>query len=83
MKNAAPKTFEEKLDRIDAIVKELESGRTELERAIELFKEGKTLSRECEAMLKSAQAQIDTAMSGGDEAAKNGAAEELSDELPF
>jgi len=74
MKNAAPKTFEEKLDRIDAIVKELESGRTELERAIELFKEGKTLSRECEAMLKSAQAQIDTAMSGGDEAAKNGVA---------
>jgi hypothetical protein len=34
-------------------------------------------------MLKSAQAQIDTAMSGGDEAAKNGAAEDLSDELPF
>jgi len=83
MKNAVPKTFEEKLDRIDAIVKELESGRTELERAIELFKEGKTLSRECEAMLKSAQAQIDTAMSGGDEAAKNGVAEDLSDELPF
>ena len=83
MKNAAPKTFEEKLDRIDAIVKELESGRTELERAIELFKEGKTLSRECEAMLKSAQAQIDTAMSGGGEAAQNGAAEDLSDELPF
>jgi exodeoxyribonuclease VII small subunit len=83
MKNAPPKTFEEKLDRIDAIVKELESGRTELERAIELFKEGKTLSRECEAMLKSAQAQIDTAMSGGDTAAQNGAPEDLSDELPF
>jgi len=83
MKNAAPKTFEEKLDRIDAIVKELESGRTELERAIELFKEGKTLSRECEAMLKSAQGQIDTAMSGGDAAAKDGGAEELADELPF
>jgi len=83
MKNAAPKTFEEKLDRIDAIVKELESGRTDLERAIELFKEGKTLSRECEAMLKSAQAQIDTAMSGGDAAAQNGAPEDLSDELPF
>ncbi|HEX3456657.1 MAG TPA: exodeoxyribonuclease VII small subunit [Candidatus Baltobacteraceae bacterium] len=83
MKNEAPKTFEEKLDRIDAIVKELESGRTELERAIDLFKEGKTLSRECEAMLKSAQGQIDTAMSGGDAAAKNGAPEDLSDELPF
>jgi exodeoxyribonuclease VII small subunit len=83
MKNAAPKTFEEKLDRIDAIVKELEGGRTDLERAIELFKEGKTLSRECEAMLKSAQAQIDSAMSGGDAAARDGAAEELAGELPF
>ena len=83
MKNAAPKTFEEKLDRIDAIVKELESGRTDLERAIELFKEGKALSRECETMLKSAQEQIDSAMSGGNAAAKDGAAEELNDELPF
>jgi exodeoxyribonuclease VII small subunit len=83
MKNPAPKTFEEKLDRIDAIVKELESGRTDLERAIELFKEGKALSRECEAMLKSAQEQIDAAMSGNSAASKDGTTEELADELPF
>lgn len=59
---AAPKTFEEKLERIDAIVKELESGRTDLDRAIALFKEGKTLARECEVLLKSAQEQVDHAM---------------------
>ncbi len=61
MNDGSPKTFEEKLDRIDAIVKELEGGRTDLDRAIALFKEGKALTRECEALLKSAQEQIDRA----------------------
>lgn len=55
--------FEAKLDRIDAIVKELESGDTKLDRAIALFKEGKQLARECEELLKSAQLQIEQAMS--------------------
>ncbi len=54
--------FEAKLDRIDAIVKELENPDTKLDRAIALFKEGKVLARECEALLKSAQTQIDEAM---------------------
>ena len=77
--------FEAKLDRIDAIVKELESGDTKLDRAIVLFKEGKTLARECEALLKSAQTQIDEAMSeqpsaGADKRAKS---DELDDQIPF
>jgi exodeoxyribonuclease VII small subunit len=62
MSDAVPKSFEEKLERIDAIVKELETGRTDLDRAIVLFKEGKLLVRECEALLKNAQEQIDGAM---------------------
>ncbi|HEY1681538.1 MAG TPA: exodeoxyribonuclease VII small subunit [Candidatus Tumulicola sp.] len=61
MADALPETFEAKLARIDAIVKQLESGTVELQRATELFKEGKTLSRECETLLKSAQEQIDRA----------------------
>jgi exodeoxyribonuclease VII small subunit len=61
MSNPLPQTFEQKLARIDAIVKELESGTVELQRATELFKEGKTLSRECEALLKSAQDEIEKA----------------------
>lgn len=76
--------FEAKLDRIDAIVKELESGDTKLDRAIELFKEGKQLARECEQLLKNAQLQIDEAMSetaqGGKQRAK---ADELDDQIPF
>lgn len=61
MSEALPQTFEAKLARIDAIVKELEGGSVELQRATELFKEGKTLARECEDLLKSAQDQIDRA----------------------
>lgn len=76
--------FEAKLDRIDAIVKELESGDTKLDRAIELFKEGKQLARECETLLKSAQLQIEEAMSdaaqGGKQRAKTN---ELDDQIPF
>jgi len=61
MSDGAPQSFEEKLERIDAIVKELEAGRTDLDRAIALFKEGKTLTRECEALLRNAQEQVDRA----------------------
>ncbi len=62
MSSGVPATFEQKLERIDAIVKELEGGRVELDRAIELFKEGKQLTRECEILLRSAQEQVDRAM---------------------
>jgi exodeoxyribonuclease VII small subunit len=62
MSNGVPKSFEEKLERIDAIVKELESGSPELDRAIELFKEGKILTRECEQLLRGAQEQVERAM---------------------
>ena len=58
-----PTTFEQKLERIDQIVKELESGKVELDRAVALFKEGKTLSRECETLLRASQEQIEKAMS--------------------
>jgi exodeoxyribonuclease VII small subunit len=61
MSNGLPQNFEAKLARIDAIVKELESGNVELQRATELFAEGKTLARECEELLKVAQEQIERA----------------------
>ncbi len=65
MSNSAPQTFEEKLARIDAIVKELESGNVDLDRSLALFEEGKTLVRACEAQLKDAQEKIKRAMTPG------------------
>ncbi|HTU81052.1 MAG TPA: exodeoxyribonuclease VII small subunit [Candidatus Acidoferrales bacterium] len=76
MSDGIPKTFEEKLDRIDAIVKELESGRTDLDRAVALFKEGKLLARDCEQLLKSAQEQVDQAMADS-AAPANGETEDI------
>lgn len=85
MSDRLPQTFEQKLARIDAIVKELEGGTVELQRATELFKEGKALARECETLLKTAQTQIDDAMAepqprGKGDRAKN---DELDEQIPF
>ena len=59
MADQASGTFEQKVARLEAIVKELESGNVELDRAMALFKEGKALEGECEALLKNAQREID------------------------
>ncbi len=73
----APTTFEAKLARIEAIVKELESGQATLDRQLELYREGKTLERECDALLKNAEKEL--ARAAGQEIAK----ETTSDETPF
>ncbi len=57
-----PGDFDAKLARLEAIVKTLEGGDPSLDDAVKLFKEGKTLAAECEALLKSSQEQIDVAM---------------------
>jgi exodeoxyribonuclease VII small subunit len=70
MADAPQVTFEAKLARIDDIVKQLETGSVDLQRATELFKEGKTLARECDALLKTAQEQIDRAAGREDPSAR-------------
>ncbi len=83
-KAADPINFEGKLDRIDAIVNLLQNGQPTLEESIALFKEGKMLARECEALLKSAQAQVEEAMAESPPSAgERKAAPESDDELPF
>lgn len=52
-------SFEGSLNRLEAIVKALESEDTDLERAVALYKEGKELVERCGAMLKKAQLTID------------------------
>jgi len=73
-------TFEAKVARLEAIVSDLESGNVELDKAVELFKEGKALSRECEDLLKVSQDQIDKAMEG---TAPPTTPEPFDDEIPF
>lgn len=65
MADQKPGAFEQKVAELEAIVKELDKGDIELDRAVELFKRGKTLANECETLLKGAQDQIDRAMEQG------------------
>jgi exodeoxyribonuclease VII small subunit len=52
------RSFEQSLDRLTAIVKELEGEGVDLERSVELFREGRTLVTHCETLLKSAEATL-------------------------
>lgn len=78
MADQTPGAFEQKIGRLEAIVKELENGNVDLDRAVQLFKEGKALSADCEALLKGAQEQIDRAM---EQSAAPAAP--ADDEIPF
>ncbi len=50
-----PKNFEGKLEQLETIVKELESGDLPLEKAIKRYEEGVRLSKECQKMLTDAE----------------------------
>ena len=56
--------FEKAIERLDQIVKDLESGTIGLDKSVELFREGRDLARKCDELLKAAQAAVDAA--GGD-----------------
>ncbi|MHB8147904.1 MAG: exodeoxyribonuclease VII small subunit [Vulcanimicrobiaceae bacterium] len=70
MAEQQPGAFEQKMSRLEAIVRELESGSVDLDRAVVLFKEGKALARECEALLKIAQENVERAMASADSGAE-------------
>ncbi len=62
--NEPGESFEQKLARIDAIVKELANDQTTLDRGVALFQEGRALITACEALLKGAQEQVDASARG-------------------
>ena len=73
--------FERALARIDAIVKQLESGNVDLDESVKLFREGRELSKRCEELLKNAQKAVDEAAS--DAPATGAPAAAQSGQLPF
>lgn len=56
------KTFEEAMDRLEAIVGEIETEGLGLERQFELFQEGMALARYCEAKLTDVQKSVDVVL---------------------
>ena len=61
-------TFEVSVKRLEEIVAQLESDTVSLDTSVALFQEGREIARRCEGLLKTAQAQIDAAVAGTDEA---------------
>ncbi len=53
-------SFEKSLERLEEIVKKLESGECSLEESIELYKTGATLCNECSKLLENAKLTIKT-----------------------
>lgn len=60
------KTFEESLDELEKIVKQLEEGDLPLEKSLELFEKGVKLSRECRERLTNAERRIEVLMKDPD-----------------
>lgn len=51
-------TFEASMERLDEIVKALESGDVSLEESIKLFEEGTTLAAKCDTLLNQAEMKV-------------------------
>lgn len=62
-------TFEQSLGELETIVKQLESSELPLEKSIELFERGVTLSNECRKQLLGAETRVEVLMKRGSEVA--------------
>ncbi|MBI1955420.1 MAG: exodeoxyribonuclease VII small subunit [Acidobacteria bacterium] len=59
-------SFEQGLERLEQIVKELEQGDLPLERALELFEEGMKLSNHCRRQLEDAENKVELLLKKAD-----------------
>ena len=59
-------SFEAGLEELEAVVKHLERGDLPLERSIELFEKGMTLSDQCRKQLGAAETKIEQIVKRGD-----------------
>lgn len=59
-------SFEEAVKELESIVSQLEDGRVDLEKSIEIYERGVALKTHCEAKLKAAQARIEKIVVGSD-----------------
>mgnify|MGYP002524643236 FL=1 len=55
---AKKETFEQAMDRLEALVQELENGTASLDESIKLYEEGSKLAKQCEERLKNARQKI-------------------------
>ncbi|MDF2630607.1 MAG: exodeoxyribonuclease small subunit [Symbiobacteriaceae bacterium] len=58
-------SFEQALQRLEQVVKELETGDLSLDKALALFQEGVALARQCGIQLDEAEAKIEKLLEAG------------------
>lgn len=66
MKPATPLSFEKSLEKLEALVKKLESGELSLEDSIQAFEEGVNLAQNCSKKLDQAEKKVEILLSSKD-----------------
>lgn len=61
-KAAKPESFEKNIERLDAIVRQLEDADLPLEKALQIYEEGMKLSEVCQKQLQEAEGRIQILM---------------------
>ena len=61
-KPAKPESFEKNIERLDAIVRQLEDADLPLEKALQIYEEGMKLSEICQKQLQEAEGRIQILM---------------------
>ena len=59
-------TFEESLQRLEAIVRQMEQGNVSLQESLKLFEEGTKLMKQCSALLDRAEQKVQQLTAGAD-----------------
>jgi exodeoxyribonuclease VII small subunit len=65
MADESGQTFQQLMDRMEAVVESLETGNLTLEASLQLFEEGVKLSRQATARLEAAEKRIEELLSDG------------------
>ena len=60
----SPSSFDDGLDRLEALVQQLEGGQLSLEEALQRFEEGVKLSQDLQSQLAQAQRRVDVLKAG-------------------
>ena len=61
-KSSKPESFEKNIERLDAIVRQLEDADLPLEKALQIYEEGMKLSEICQKQLQEAEGRIQVLM---------------------
>ena len=66
-KGEIPETFEERIERLEQIVAELEAGEAPLESSLGLFEEGIRLARACQEQIEAARTRVEVLLEEAEE----------------